>query len=155
MTGKSLIYQFLYVRGEVAPFRVVRAGRALALEPKAIETLIFLLDRPGRLVEKDELLNGVWKESFVTPNAMTRIIAQLRRELGDDAKTPHIIQTVPTRGYVFLPEVRRHEEELPRALTGEALTAVVSAARRITQTLGGKLRPGVGNEQDDFDGGYH
>jgi DNA-binding winged helix-turn-helix (wHTH) protein/TolB-like protein/Flp pilus assembly protein TadD len=152
MTAKSLIYQFLDVRVEVSRFRALREGRALALEPKAIETLIFLLDRPGRLVEKDELLNGVWKESFVTPNAMTRIIAQLRRELGDDAKTPHIIQTVPTRGYVFLPEVRRHEEELPRALTGEAaLTAVVSAARRVTRTLSGKLRPVVADEPDEFE----
>ncbi|HEY9433804.1 MAG TPA: winged helix-turn-helix domain-containing protein, partial [Blastocatellia bacterium] len=152
MTVKSLIYQFLDVRVEVSRFRALRAGRTLTLEPKAIETLIFLLDRPGRLIEKDELLSGVWKESFVTPNAMTRIIAQLRRELGDDAKTPHIIQTVPTRGYVFLPEVQRHEEELPRALTGEAaLTAVVSAARRVTRTLSGKLRPVVSDEPDEFE----
>jgi TolB-like protein/DNA-binding winged helix-turn-helix (wHTH) protein/Flp pilus assembly protein TadD len=152
MTVKSLIYQFLDVRVEVSRFRALRAGRTLALEPKAIETLIFLLDRPGRLIEKDELLSGVWKESFVTPNAMTRIIAQLRRELGDDAKTPHIIQTVPTRGYVFLPEVQRHEEELPRALTGEAaLTAVVSAARRVTRTLSGKLKPVVSDEPDEFE----
>jgi TolB-like protein/DNA-binding winged helix-turn-helix (wHTH) protein len=152
MTVKSLIYQFLDVRVEVSRFRALREGRALALEPKAIETLIFLLERPGRLIEKDELLSGVWKESFVTPNAMTRIIAQLRRELGDDAKTPHIIQTVPARGYVFLPEVRRHEEELPRALTGEAaLTAVVSAARRVTRTLSGKLRPVASDEPDEFE----
>ena len=152
MTVKSLIYQFLDVRVEVSRFRALRAGRTLTLEPKAIETLIFLLDRPGRLIEKDELLSGVWKESFVTPNAMTRIIAQLRRELGDDAKTPHIIQTVPTRGYVFLPEVHRHEEELSRALTGEAaLTAVVSAARRVTRTLSGKLKPVVSDEPDEFE----
>jgi DNA-binding winged helix-turn-helix (wHTH) protein len=152
MAVKSLIYQFLDVRVEVSRFRALRAGRTLTLEPKAIETLIFLLDRPGRLIEKDELLSGVWKESFVTPNAMTRIIAQLRRELGDDAKTPHIIQTVPTRGYVFLPEVHRHEEELSRALTGEAaLTAVVSAARRVTRTLSGKLRPVVSDEPDEFE----
>ena len=152
MIVKSLIYQFLDVRVEVSRFRALRAGRTLALEPKAIETLIFMLERPGRLIEKDELLNGVWKESFVTPNAMTRIIAQLRRELGDDAKTPHIIQTVPTRGYVFLPEVRRHEEELPRALTGAAaLTEVVSAARRVTRTLSGKLRPVTVDEPDEFE----
>jgi TolB-like protein/DNA-binding winged helix-turn-helix (wHTH) protein/Flp pilus assembly protein TadD len=152
MAVKSLVYQFLDVRVEVARFRAMRAGRALALEPKALETLIFLLDRPGRLIEKDELLSGVWKESFVTPNAMTRIIAQLRRELGDDAKTPHIIQTVPTRGYVFLPEVQRHEEELPRTLTGAvALTGALSAARRVTRTLSGKLRPVEPGEPDEFE----
>ena len=73
MAAKSLIYQFLDVRVEVASFRVMRGGQALSLEPKAIETLIFLLERRGRLVEKDELLNGVWQGSFVTPNALTRI----------------------------------------------------------------------------------
>lgn len=110
MVAKSLVYQFLDVRVEVAPFRVMRGGRALALEPKAIETLIFLLERPGRLVEKDELLNGVWRDSFVTPNALTRIIAQLRRELGDDPKAAQIIETVPTRGYRFIAEVEQWQE---------------------------------------------
>jgi TolB-like protein/Flp pilus assembly protein TadD len=56
------------------------------------------------------------------------------------------------RGYVFLPEVRRHEEELPRALTGAAaLTEVVSAARRVTRTLSGKLRPVTVDEPDEFE----
>lgn len=110
MVAKSLIYQFLDVRVEVAPFRVMRGGRALPLEPKAIETLIFLLDRPGRLVEKDELLNGVWQDSFVTPNALTRVIAQLRRELEDNPKAAHIIETVPTRGYRFIAKVEQWQE---------------------------------------------
>lgn len=110
MVAKSLIYQFLDVRVEVAPFRVMRGGRALALEPKAIETLIFLLDRPGRLVEKDELLNGVWQDSCVTPNALTRVIAQLRRELEDNPKAAHIIETVPTRGYRFIAKVEQWQE---------------------------------------------
>lgn len=113
MAAKSLIYQFLDVRVEVAPFRVMRGGLALALEPKAIETLIFLLERPGRLVEKGELLNGVWRDSFVTPNALTRIIAQLRRELQDDPKAAHIIETVPTRGYRFIAKVEQWQETGP------------------------------------------
>src|SRR5262245_56309724 len=113
MAAKPLIYQFLDVRVEVASFRVSKAGRPLVLEPKAIETLIFLLERRGRLVEKDELLNGVWRDSFVTPNALTRIIAQLRRELGDDPKEARIIETVPTRGYRFITEVKQWEETVP------------------------------------------
>src|SRR6185369_6393730 len=76
MATKPLIYQFLDVRVEVASFRISKAGRPIALEPKAIETLIFLLERRGRLVERDELLNGMWRDSFVAPNALTRVIAQ-------------------------------------------------------------------------------
>src|SRR6185369_6445550 len=113
MATKPLIYQFLDVRVEVASFRVSKAGRPVALEPKAIETLVFLLERRGRLVERDELLNGVWRDSFVTPNALTRIIAQLRRELGDDPKEAQIIETVPTRGYRFIAEVEQWLEAEP------------------------------------------
>jgi TolB-like protein/DNA-binding winged helix-turn-helix (wHTH) protein/lipoprotein NlpI len=111
MAAKLLIYQFLDIRVEVTSFRVSKAGRPVALEPKAIETLVFLLERRGRLVERDELLNGVWRDSFVTPNALTRIIAQLRRELDDDPKEARIIETVPTRGYRFIAEVEQLEAE--------------------------------------------
>src|SRR5215510_10500479 len=115
MAINPLIYQFLDVRVEVASFRVIKAGRPVALEPKAIEALIFLLERRGRLVERDELLNGVWRDSFVTPNALTRVIAQLRRELDDDPKAARVIETVPTRGYRFIAEVEQGEEAEPSA----------------------------------------
>lgn len=95
-------YRFADVELDVDRFDVTRAGRRLALEPKAIEVLRFLVERPGRLVTRDELLDGVWADVAVTPNALTRVVAQLRRELGDDAADARIIETVPTRGYRFI-----------------------------------------------------
>lgn len=109
MTDKPLIYQFDDVRVELDSFRVFKAGEPVALEPKAFEALIFLLERRGRLVTKDELLDGVWKDAFVTPNALTRIVAQLRRALGEDARAARYIETVPTRGYRFIAEVEERE----------------------------------------------
>jgi TolB-like protein/Tfp pilus assembly protein PilF len=72
--------------------------------------LVFLLERPGRLVSKQELFEAVWKESFVSDNALTRMIKEIRRVIGDDADAPRHIETVPKRGYRFISDIRRSEE---------------------------------------------
>src|SRR6187401_525494 len=102
---EALSYEFENIRVDVARFQVTRAGTALELEPKALEVLIFLLERRDRLVLKEEILDGVWRDTFVTPNALTRVIAQLRKTLGDDAQEARVIETVPRKGYRFLPDV--------------------------------------------------
>src|SRR5262245_26265330 len=105
MNEKLLCYQFDDVRVDPQAFKVWRGGAQLPLEPKAFEALVFLLNHRGRLVEKNELLDAVWKDAFVTPNALTRVIASLRRALGDDAREAKYIETVKTRGYRFIAEV--------------------------------------------------
>ena len=98
---------FLFDDVEVEPqtLNVLKAGRVIEIEPKAFKVLLFLIENPGRLIEKSELLDAVWKDSHVTENALTREIAQLRRLLGDDPKAARYIQTVHTRGYRFIAEV--------------------------------------------------
>jgi Tol biopolymer transport system component/DNA-binding winged helix-turn-helix (wHTH) protein len=98
-------YEFGDIRVDVARFQVTRAGEVLELEPKALAVLIFLIERRDRLVLKEEILDGVWRDTFVTPNALTRVIAQLRKTLGDDAQEARVIETVPRKGYRFLPDV--------------------------------------------------
>ncbi|MBI4747278.1 MAG: PD40 domain-containing protein [Acidobacteria bacterium] len=105
------MYQFDDVQVQVEKFRVYKAGQVVSLEPKAFEVLLFLLENQGRLIEKNELLDAVWKDSFVTQNAMTRVIAQLRKALGDDPKEAKYIETVPTRGYRFVASVEILEAE--------------------------------------------
>ncbi len=109
MAAKSFIYRFYDVRVEAEEFRVFKADEILTLEPKAFQVLIFLLEQRGRLITKDELLDAVWKDSFVTPNALTRVIAQLRRALGDPTQHSRFIETIPTRGYRFIAEVEEIE----------------------------------------------
>jgi TolB-like protein/Tfp pilus assembly protein PilF len=57
------------------------------------------------VVEKQELFDQVWKESFVTDNALTQEIMNIRHALGDEAATPHYIQTVRKHGYRFIADV--------------------------------------------------
>ena len=61
-----------------------------------------MLQNPGRLIEKDEILNAVWNDCSVSDNSLTRSIATLRRLLGDDSREPRYIATVQTIGYRFL-----------------------------------------------------
>jgi len=86
-------------------FRVTRDGRDLALEPRAVDVLLYLMDRSGRLVPKQELIAEVWKGTAVTDNALTRVVAQLRKALGDEARGARYIETIPTRGYRFIAEL--------------------------------------------------
>lgn len=104
--GNHYIFQFDDVRVEPSNFKIWKGGAELAVEPKTFQVLLFLLENRERLIEKNELLDAVWKDTFVTENAMTREIGKLRRALGDDPKTAKYIQTVHTQGYRFIAETQ-------------------------------------------------
>ena len=99
------VFEFDGIRVEPVKFKIWRDEAELVLEPKTLSVLIYLLENRGRLIEKDELLNAIWHNTFVTENAMAREIAKLRKALGDDAKESRYIQTVHTKGYRFVAEV--------------------------------------------------
>ena len=91
---------------DVAAHTLTREGRACALEPKAFAVLTALLKRPGEMVGRDELLDGIWGHRHVTPGVLTRAIAQLRSALGDDPQHPRYIQTQHALGYRFVAELQ-------------------------------------------------
>mgnify|MGYP000885191090 CR=1 FL=1 len=81
---------------------LTRAGVPQQIEPKAFAVLLALLEHPGELVSRDELLDSVWGHRHVTPGVLTRAIAQLRAVLGDDHHHPRYIQTRHALGYCFI-----------------------------------------------------
>jgi DNA-binding winged helix-turn-helix (wHTH) protein/tetratricopeptide (TPR) repeat protein len=86
-------------------FRIQKAGAIRTLTPRAFDVLLFLIERHKRVVEKQELFEQIWKETFVSDNALTRVIKEVRKALGDDAEAPLYIETVPKRGYRFIAEL--------------------------------------------------
>lgn len=54
-------------------------GKTIQLEPKVMEVLVYLADHAGEVVSKDALLQELWRETFVTENALTRCVAELRK----------------------------------------------------------------------------
>jgi adenylate cyclase len=78
---------------------VVRGGRAVRLEPKAVEVLVHLATNPGEVVSREKLLAAVWPGVVVGDDALTQAIIKLRRALGDEAHKPTYIETISKRGY--------------------------------------------------------
>jgi DNA-binding winged helix-turn-helix (wHTH) protein/CheY-like chemotaxis protein len=72
------------------------------LEPKAMDVLCLLARRAGQTVSRDELLDQAWQGRVVVEGTLSRIILSLRQALGDDARAPKFIETVPKRGYRLL-----------------------------------------------------
>ena len=90
---------------DVDAYRLERGGLPLQLEPKAFNLLLLLVERPGHVFTKQEIFDKLWPGTVVTDHALTRVVAQLRRVLGDEARDGRYIETVPTRGYRWLPKV--------------------------------------------------
>lgn len=90
---------------------LLRDGKPVALTPKVFDTLLILVANNGRIVEKDELMNRLWPDTFVEEANLASNIKQLRKSLGDDARQPVYIETVARRGYRFIAPVKEREEQ--------------------------------------------
>ncbi len=113
---------------EFGPFRLDPGERVLlrddsptSLPPKAFDLLVVMVERAGRLVTKEDLLNEVWQGTFVEEANLTYTVSLLRKALGDDAEPHAFIETVSKRGYRFKGPVTRGSHEEP---------AIESRARR-------------------------
>jgi len=73
------------------------------LRPKSFEVLCYLVERPRRLLSKQELISAIWPDSFVTDNALVQCLQDIRRALDDDSQ--ELIRTVARRGYIFEADV--------------------------------------------------
>src|SRR5258708_8188988 len=102
MGNKSFVFRFSDVEVREREFSLLKAGKVLAVEPKAFRVLLLLLRNPQKLISKEELLNSVWGDTAVTEGSLTRCIWLLRRLLGDDINEPRFIETVATVGYRLL-----------------------------------------------------
>src|SRR5580698_3954576 len=77
----------------------------VSLTPKAFDLLLFLVQKPNRLVTKDELLQAVWGDTFVEEGNLTQYISHLRKTLGDNSEDAHLIVTIARKGYQFTADV--------------------------------------------------
>ncbi|REL27452.1 hypothetical protein DXX93_13370 [Thalassotalea euphylliae] len=75
------------------------------IEPKLFELLLLFIAQPNNLVSRQNILDKLWKGSLVTDNAINKLVANLRKALGDDVKKPRYIKTVPKRGYRLICKV--------------------------------------------------
>jgi TolB-like protein/DNA-binding winged helix-turn-helix (wHTH) protein/Flp pilus assembly protein TadD len=87
--------------------RLLRGTEEVKLRPKSFEVLKHLVENSDRLVNKAELMQAVWPDSFVTDDSVAQCLIEIRRALGDH---PHrYIKTIPRRGYIFEAAVTGNE----------------------------------------------
>ena len=105
------IYEFGPFRLDAAEHLLLRAGETVPLQPKAFDLLLALVERHGRLLEKDELLKLVWPDTFVEEANLASNISLLRKALGEGENGQRDIETVPKRGYRFVAGVTYLNDE--------------------------------------------
>ena len=85
--------------------RLARNGEDVRVEPKVMQVLECLAEKPGEVVSRDELVARVWAGVFVTDDVLHRAIRELRRVFGDDTAKPTYIETIRKRGYRLIAPV--------------------------------------------------
>ncbi|PYS64203.1 MAG: hypothetical protein DMF74_07720 [Acidobacteria bacterium] len=83
---------------------LLRGTQEIKLRPKPFEALKYLVENPGRLISKTELIEVIWPDTAVTDDSLVQCLIEVRRALNDDAQ--QMIKTVPRRGYIFDQPVR-------------------------------------------------
>ena len=95
---------------------LTRTGKEVQLTPKAMKLLLTLVANPGRVVEKNELIEAIWSDSFVEEGNLPYTVKLLRKSLEDnDRDHPVFIETVPRRGYRFIAPIKALEGSEERA----------------------------------------
>lgn len=112
---------------------LMREGELVGLTPKAYDTLLALVEKKGRIVGKDELMNRVWPDSFVEEGNLAFNISVLRRTLAEGAEKIQFIETVPKRGYRFVASVRETFDNTPDVLLERQTVSHVVIERREEQ----------------------
>ena len=91
--------QFLF---DLRDQRLIGPDGEIPLNLKSAAVFAYLLQRPGQIITKEELLNAVWTGTAVTDDALVQRVLDIRKALGDNSKTPQFIRTHPKRGYEFV-----------------------------------------------------
>jgi DNA-binding winged helix-turn-helix (wHTH) protein len=93
-----------------------RQGRMVRLTGQPFKALQLLVSRPGEIVTRDDLRRFIWDDSrFVDfDRSLNFCIAAVRDALGDSARSPRFIETIPRRGYRFIADVKRSDEPARR-----------------------------------------
>src|SRR5215204_2719273 len=124
-------------------FTVFRDDEKQALAPLAFDVFLCLIQHRERVVTKEELFAEIWKERFVSDNALTRTIADIRHALGDRSDAPRYIVTVPKRGYRFIAELVEQTDHNTAAVGVNVPAPVMGSNINLQQSTPLKFFPGT------------
>jgi DNA-binding winged helix-turn-helix (wHTH) protein/tetratricopeptide (TPR) repeat protein len=122
-----MVYEFKGFRLDRAERLLLHHGRPIQLKPKIFDLLLYLVERQGQLVEKDELMREVWPNTIVVENNITVSMSMLRKILGEDRGGRKFVETVARRGYRFVAEVREISRDHRPSNDGVAVSSAITA----------------------------
>src|SRR5215203_1322094 len=141
------VYEFDNFRIDTAKRLLLKGeNETVPLMPKAFETLLYLVQNNGKVIEKNELMAAIWSDTIVEDNNLTQNISILRRVFGEKPGEHRFIVTVPGHGYKFVPEVREFAEQEKRSEAREegikeAEEIIESEAPFVNSEIAGDRRP--------------
>ncbi|HSE98204.1 MAG TPA: tetratricopeptide repeat protein [Blastocatellia bacterium] len=120
------LYEFGSVRLDATNRLLYKDGEQLSVQPRVIDTLLVLVENAHSVVDKETILDAVWKDVAVEEGALKRNIYLLRNALGEEAR---FIETLPKRGYRLSADVKERWEEVPVYVTQGATSEVLVERR--------------------------
>lgn len=99
----------------------------LQLEPMVVELLAYFCRHTDEIINREQLIEEVWRGRIITDNAVTKVINKLRKNLNDDPRKPLYIATFPKKGYRFIATVSELPED-PPAVSPESSAAQANPA---------------------------
>jgi DNA-binding winged helix-turn-helix (wHTH) protein len=107
---------------------VRKAGRPLKVQDQPFKVLAALLERPGQIVTREELRQLIWPDKSFGDfdHAINLALAKLRATLGDSADVPHLIETLPRRGYRFIAPLKEQSDPPPALMPPQEQTVPAS-----------------------------
>jgi Tol biopolymer transport system component/DNA-binding winged helix-turn-helix (wHTH) protein len=105
-SNQHKVYEFENFRLDATTRLLNRGGEQLVLTPKAVETLIALVERQGTVITKEELMQEIWADTIVEESNLAQYLHVLRKTLGDTSDGKPYIETLKRRGYRFNGTVR-------------------------------------------------
>jgi predicted ATPase/DNA-binding winged helix-turn-helix (wHTH) protein len=106
MRTERTIYEFDDFRVDTGQFFLVKAGQTIPITPTVFRILLVLLERPGEMVTKEDMMKSVWPDCFVEPGNLNRNVSTLRKALDEKPSDHRYIETIPKTGYRFVAPVR-------------------------------------------------
>jgi TolB-like protein/DNA-binding winged helix-turn-helix (wHTH) protein/Flp pilus assembly protein TadD len=103
--GARRFYEFGPFRLDPNRHRLFRGDQIVALSPKAIQTLILLVENRGKLLERESLMDALWPHVIVEDANLTVAVSQLRKALNQNGDNAQFIETIPRVGYRFVADI--------------------------------------------------
>jgi len=142
MDNPNQLIELLPLRLDLRAGQLWKGEQAIELRPKPWNLMLYMAQRPGELLSKQELMDAIWPDTYVSESSLNQAVKELRKALGDDARSPRFIETVHRRGFRLLTQknvtaqtavgddAKSSTPLFGRARELEVLTNALDAARR-------------------------